>query len=74
MPQVVELVRRLDALWLPGVLIAIVVLLLILFEVAVLLGVLLGVAGNRDVGAVARGVVRDRPSVEGGDRSVTTSS
>lgn len=54
MSELLELVRRLDALWIPGAVIAALVLLLILWEVALLLGVLLNVAGNEDSGGATR--------------------
>lgn len=39
MPDPIELIRRLDGLWVPAVAVASLVLLLILWEVAILLGV-----------------------------------
>jgi len=50
MPELVELIRRLETLWIPGAIIATLVLLLILWEIALVLGVLLGVAGNERSG------------------------
>jgi hypothetical protein len=46
MSEPLELIRRLDALWIPGAVIAALVLLLILWEVALVLGVFLSVAGQ----------------------------
>jgi hypothetical protein len=46
MLELVELMRRLETLWIPGAMIAALLLLLILWEIGLVLGVLLSVAGK----------------------------
>jgi len=58
MSELLELIRRLDALWIPGAVIAALVLFLILWEIALLLGVFLSVAGQEDSSEATR---RGRP-------------